>query len=597
MRSGNDADQVFAWILQVRTGRAQFDKGTRSVPFLFRLIVENIKTFRFALALVFLAGLLAPNHYFPWPAFYNEAPVGIAFLPLAMYCLFTNKHFQLPRYVWALVILPVVPLLQWGVGLVHFSGDALVICLYLLGAVIAYIVGHVLATSPEGAAGVLLRWLAWLLLIGAFISAIIVLRQAFGLNGALWEMEVPIGARPYANLGQPNQLASLLVIGFLSAFYLFANKELERTTFLAIVMVLAWAFAAAQSRAALLSLVFLGMWLYWRLPLSDPKAKFVRRNAFYGLVGFVSLWFLWPIFYDFWSVGGGAGGRVVGDRSRVLIWQQMIEAVLRAPLTGWGWGQVSFAQLEVIDKYPNVTNIESSHNLFLDLLVWNGVPLGLLMIFMLSAWIWRRAYRCQIMDSWFALALIGTVMVHAMLEFPLNYAYFLLPVGICAGVVDAANGVRTHAFPKVLFSGLMAIAVVLFFGVVTEYPVAESRIRQLRFESMGIAQRNVASEKEEVPLRFLSQIESFIEFARSRAEEGMSDDELERMRIVSHRFPFPPSLFRYSLALALNGRFDEAGMELQRLQNLHGEKHYSEAKLHLRSLYGRYPQLSALVLP
>lgn len=557
----------------------------------------NIKIFRFVLALAFLAGLLAPNHYFPWPAFYNEAPMGIVFLPLAVYCLFVHKDIQLPRYIWLLMILPVIPVLQWVFGLIHFSGDAWVASLYLLGAVVAYIVGHVLAASPKCGAGVVLRWLAWLFLLGASISAIIALRQAFGLNGALWEMELPPGARSYANLGQPNQLATLLVLGFLSAFYLLANKELDRGAFFAIVVMMAGAFAAAQSRAASLSLVLLCIWMYWKLPVSDYAAKSARRDAFLALAGFILLWLLWPTFYDFWTVGGGGGGRLVGDRPRVLIWQQMVEAVLRAPIVGWGWGQVTFAQMDVVDKFPGALNVDSSHNLLLDLLVWNGIPLGLLMAFMLLTWIWRHAHRRQVADSWFALALIGAVMVHAMVEYPLSYAYFLLPIGICAGVVDVIDGTPTYPFPKAALTGLVAVVMVLFFGIVTEYPAAESRIRQLRFEAMGIAQRDLVSEREQVPLRFLSQIESFLEFARSRAVEGMNDDELERMRIVSHRFPFPPSLFRYSLALALNGRFDDAGMELQRLRNLHGEKHYLEAKLHLRSLYGSYPQLSALVLP
>lgn len=564
---------------------------------MFGLIVVNIKIFRFVLGLAFLAGVLASNHYFPWPAFYNEAPVGIAFLPLAVCCLLVHNRPQLPRYIWILVILPLIPVLQWVFGLIHFSGDAWVASLYLLGLVVAYIVGHTFAASPKYGAGLVLRWLAWLLLLGAFISALIALRQAFGLSGALWEMELPPGARPYANLGQPNQLATLLVLGFWSAFYLLANKELDRGVFFAIAVMMAGAFAAAQSRAALLSLVLLCMWMYWKFPVFDCAAKSVRRDAFVGLAGFILLWLSWPTLYDFWTVGGGGGGRLAGDRQRVLIWQQMIEAVLRAPITGWGWGQVSFAQLDVVDKFFGTVNVDSSHNLFLDLLIWNGVPLGLLMVFMVSTWMWRRACRQKMLDSWFALALIGAVMAHAMVEYPLSYAYFLLPIGICAGVVDVIDNTPTQHFPKVLLIGLVTVVMVLFFGIVTEYPVAESRIRQLRFEAMGIAQRDLASEKEQVPLRFLSQIESFIEFARSRAVEGMKDDELERMRIVSHRFPFPPSLFRYSLALGLNGRIDEAGKELQRLRNLHGEKHYSEAKLHLRSLYGRYPQLSALELP
>jgi hypothetical protein len=323
----------------------------------------------------------------------------------------------------------------------------------------------------------------------------------------------------------------------------------------------------------------------------------VRRDALVVLAGFVLFWFLWPVLFELWSVGGGAGPRAATDQARLLIWQQMIEAVLRAPMFGWGWGQVSLAQMDVVDSIRGVTNTESSHNLFLDLVVWSGVPIGLLMAFTISAWFMRRVYRCQTTDAWFALALIGAVLFHAMLEFPLNYAYFLMPVGMCVGIVDATSGVRRHFFPRLVFFVQIVIVATLFLGVVMEYPAAESRIRQVRFESMGIAKRDISSERELAPLRVLTQIDAFIEFARSRAVEGMSSEELERMRIVSHRFPFPPSMFRYSLALALNGRIEEASLEMKRLRNLHGEKHYSEAKLNFISLYGLHPKLSAMALP
>lgn len=559
--------------------------------------MANIKSFRLLLALAFVVGVVAPNHYFPWPAFYNEVPFGITFLPLAIYCLFASKRLQLPSYALVLVILPVVPVVQWAFGLIQFSGDAWVVSLYLLGAVTAYIVGHVLASLPNCSAGMALRWLAWLFLISALVSSMIALRQVFGLNGALWEMELPPGARPYANLGQPNQLATLLLLGFLSSLYLFANKGLGLTTFSAIVALEGVAFAAAQSRAALLASVLLCLWAYWKLPSDDCRAKFVLRLMFFAVACFVALWFLWPIFYDIWSVGGGGGNRIAGDRARVLIWQQMLTALLHAPLIGWGWGQVSFAQLDVVDQFPNTTNFDSSHNLFLDLLIWNGIPLGILMSLAVVIWLWRRVSRSQSTDSWFALGLIGAVMVHAMLEFPLNYAYFLLPVSLCVGIVDFLNSGPLHTFPKTIYAGLITASAVLFFGIATEYPVAESRIRQLRFESMGIAESEEGGKAAQKSLLFLNQIQSFIDFARSQAVDGMSDGDLERMRVVSHRFPFPPSLFRYALALAINGYPEEAALEMQRLRNMHGEKHYREAKENLRSMYERYPQLLGVVLP
>lgn len=559
----------------------------------------HIRIFGLLIGLVFLAGLLAPNHYFPWAAFYNEAPAGLAILPLAFYCLFLDRgaSLELPRYSWLLFVLPVLPILQWATGLIYFSGDAWIATLYLSAAVGAYVVGYLFARSPKCGSNVLLRWLAWLFAVGSIISAAIALRQAFGLNGALWEMEVPFGARPYANLAQPNQLATMLLIGLISAVYLFTNKEFGAVCFSVIALLLGMALAAAQSRTSLLSTVLLCIWVYWKFPNSDLPAKIVQKISILALSIFIVLWFSWPIFYDIWLIGGGAGFRTGGDHPRLLIWQQMLEAVLNVPLLGYGWGQVSLAQLDVVDHFPNSVHIESAHNLFLDLLIWNGIPLGVALIVLIIIWGVTRAAGKQTINSWFALAAISLVMVHALLEFPLHYAYFLIPVGIFAGAVDALRGGRIFFLNKTAFGIQVVISSVIFLGVVSEYPIAEARIRELRFESMGIVQKNGLSEQNTDPLVFLNQIQSFISFAKSRAAEEMSDDEIERMRIVAHRFPFPPSLFRYSLALALNGYVDAANLEMHRLRNLHGEKHYAEAKSQILTLRERYPQLSEMSLP
>ncbi len=48
------------------------------------------------------------------------------------------------------------------------------------------------------------------------------------------------------------------------------------------------------------------------------------------------------------------------------------------------------------------------------------------------------------------------------------------------------------------------------------------------------------------------------------------------MRNVSHRFPFLPALFHHALALGLNGRHEEARIELVRFRKLHPPEHDDE---------------------
>lgn len=67
------------------------------------------------------------------------------------------------------------------------------------------------------------------------------------------------------------------------------------------------------------------------------------------------------------------------------------------------------------------------------------------------------------------------------------------------------------------------------------------------------------------------------------------------MRVMARRSPTPPALMRYIVALGLNGQADAALLELRRLRNVHGEKHYSVAIDHLSSMIERYPQLATVV--
>jgi O-antigen ligase len=557
--------------------------------------VINLRLIALFPALIFLAGILAPNHYFPWPAFYNELPAGIALLPLAVGCLFMDREgpLDLPDNAGLLMLLPLIPLVQWLSGLIHFAGDAWVSSMYLSGGVIAYFVGYFLSGSTRCGSRELVRWLAWVLMIGALASSAIALRQAFGLSGALWEMEIQQGGRPYANLAQPNQLATLLVLGILSGTFLFSRKEFGQWGFWAVVLFLGMGLGATQSRAALLSVAGLGMWCLWRFPLHETGGRALRKTLMLALGSVAAIWLVWPAIYDLWLVGG-VEFRGAGDRARLLIWQQMLHALWLSPVFGYGWGQAGIAQMAVVQSFPNAVPVDSSHNLIIDLLIWNGLVLGSVLVLAAGIWVVRHVRHAQSELSWFLLAMIGSVLLHSMVEYPLYYAYFLLPVCMLGGVLDDMTTARRRRLPKVAFMALLSFGALLFLGVAGEYPKAEAELRQLRFEALGLEHRKEVLERPHRSMAVLTQIDGFIGFARSRAVAGMRADKIEQMRIVSRRYPFPPSLFRYVIALALNDRIDEAGLEMQRLRNLHGEKHYMEARQQLFVLSARYPQVLAM---
>src|SRR5574337_958761 len=68
--------------------------------------------------------------------------------------------------------------------------------------------------------------------------------------------------------------------------------------------------------------------------------------------------------------------------------------------------------------------------------VQNGVPLGGLLALALGAWFIMKALRVTTAQGCLLLLGIGTLGLHAMLEFPQEYAYFLLPAGLMMGALD-----------------------------------------------------------------------------------------------------------------------------------------------------------------
>ncbi len=77
----------------------------------------------------------------------------------------------------------------------------------------------------------------------------------------------------------------------------------------------------------------------------------------------------------------------------------------------------------------------------------------------------------------------------------------------------------------------------------------------------------------------------------------MSAEELEWMRQVAFRYAYPPAMFRYALALGLNGRYEEAETQLMRLRQLHPPIRYQEAQEGWAAMAERFPELGNVRVP
>jgi hypothetical protein len=537
---------------------------------LFRDRKTLTKILSFFAGLALLISWLLPNHYFPWATASSE--FAAFFAALLMLPLILTKPIQVNKTVALFVLLATIPLIQYATGIIYFWGDALIASAYLLGLATMILVGHNLASNKEMTVNAY-RMLAYLFIAGSILSVGLALTQWLILTGNVyWIADMPPDGRPFANLGQPNMLASLLCMGIASTIYLFEKRRISLFTAAILGVYLLFGVALTQSRTPWLGAIFVLVWWAWKARDLSP------RLSVKAILGWIGVYAIFVISIP--SISGFLGGAVAHLREsdssleRLQIWQQLGTAVLNGPLWGYGWNQVSVAQITIANLVPSISQTEHSHNILLDLIVWNGPILGGLLIIVIATWLLRMAWRLRSMDSVFGMMAVGFLLIHAMLEFPLEYAYFLLPAGLIIGMVETDQlPSRTLTLPRPIFALIIVAAGFGYATIWQEYRLIEDDSRLLRFE---MAHVGTLRAKQAAPdVKELTQLREYTRMARTPPTNHMTTAQLEQLHQVALRFPTKLALYRYNLALALNHQ-PNAQLELDRTQGMYGSKVYQQ---------------------
>ena len=167
-------------------------------------------------ALLISFAWLSPFHTYPWVTFSSElASFGAA---LAFFGVSLKQEIKIPKP--QLLMLPVlaIPLFQWVFGLITDFSVAFLSFSYIFAFWLMMVCGYSLSSISEQRER-LMQGLSLLLLSIALISSLIAIVQWLNLESGLsWVMQLK-GNRPYANFGQPNNLATFLIMGLMGALY------------------------------------------------------------------------------------------------------------------------------------------------------------------------------------------------------------------------------------------------------------------------------------------------------------------------------------------------------------------------------------------
>ncbi|MDE2421504.1 MAG: O-antigen ligase C-terminal domain-containing protein [Gammaproteobacteria bacterium] len=557
-------------------------------------------------ALSLLLSWLTPHHYYPWLTGDSEFLAFGAALILSL--VIFHKKIIIPHAAALFACTAAIPVIQWMFGIVFFSGDAILSSCYLIGFSLVILIGYNL-TQNEPARTQSYQALAYLFIIGSTLSVVIAFRQWLGLSQGFSFFEAASsGSRPFANFGQPNNLATLLCMGLASTLFLFEQRRFGRVIASLFAVCLIFGVALTQSRTAWVGSVFALAWWFWKSQNFNPRLswQFMTGWLCFYVICIISLPLLTPLVTHGHSAVSLATSIQKMDNGRGLLWQQFATAVLHGPLWGYGWNQVSVAQVTVSNLFPVSVMTTSSHNILLDLLVWNGPLLGSLIIIMAMTWLVRLAYCAKSLTSVYALLAVGFALIHGMLEYPLEYAYFLLPVGLLLGMVygevsSTQKYIETlpiskylsrlprlsGELPRTVFASFLAICTVFMIWLGYEYHTLNRDYRAFKPSKLTPNKASTAIYNPD-HIIVLTQLRDYLQLQSINPTPNMTEQQLDWAREVAYRFPQVENLARYATALALNNQPIQAGQELSELRILYGNHVFTEAAEALTALQQEY---------
>jgi O-antigen ligase len=542
---------------------------------------------------------LLPTHMIPWRAFHADLLMALVLLPAAFWAVLRRRESTpVPRLALAALAVACIPWLQWAGGMIIFAGDASIAGLYLLGFALAIVTG---ARFEQVAPGRLIDSLFAAFVLAGIVSASIALAQWLRLDELrVADFDLVLhypggGYRPFANLGQPNHLATLLVWSLFALWWAYLSGRVRGAVVVGAAAFLLAAISATQSRTAWLEMiVLLAGAAIWRQPLAS-------RRCGPALVGLALLAIVLAAGWDALNRALDLeAARSLSDEVspglRPAAWRLFMDAALQRPWAGWGWNQIPLAQSMTALDHPSLRySWLKTHNLALDLVVQNGVPLGLLIVFGVSGWMVVQARRIDSAAGcllWLAVAVLG---VHAMVEFPQDYAYFLLPAGLMMGVLESLRPWGTPVrVSRWLPAGVLLFAAAVTAWVGVEYHTAERNLERLRFERARVG----PSRNSQAPdLVVLTQLREFLRALRLRPEAGMSEEQLELMHRVTLQYPSDGNHLVLASMEALNGMPEQAGRTLDRMCRMVPPSRCREALATWRAMANSSPPLAKVSLP
>ncbi|MFT3818392.1 MAG: Wzy polymerase domain-containing protein [Rubrivivax sp.] len=380
----------------------------------------------------------------PSPTFLNQALALGGWGGFAL--LLAGGQAALPRFAasrraWplqaALALLALAAAASGTVG--HLPPGLCWSALGLLAAT-ALIVHSGSTARSAGVGDALFACFAWGWLVAGLLNLAIGLVQVFAPNwpDGHWIAASNIVGRAVGNLRQPNHLSSLLLWAAICAVALLELRRLRRGWGQAAFVALVFGVVLSASRTGLVSVGILALWGLLDRRLTRPTrglllaAPVVYALSWLALAGWAEISH---------HVFGGAARLAETDvsGSRFGIWADTLALIKANPWLGVGFGEFNLAW--TLTPFPGrpTAFFDHTHNLVLQFAVELGLPLAVLLLGLLLWGLLRMARQAWVATGDASVTRRAATMfvlmigLHSLLEYPLWYAYFLLPTAWAFG--------------------------------------------------------------------------------------------------------------------------------------------------------------------
>ncbi|MDR5778546.1 Wzy polymerase domain-containing protein [Caballeronia sp. LZ065] len=444
------------------------------------------------------------NHTYPIPTFYAEYSALALYLALGATVALLVRVAE-PKVSFASPVVALMPL-AFGVLLVaqtallpiaqpsmNWLGGA-----YLLASFVAVHTGFGLVRAGLGEKA--LRVGAAALMLGGLFAVFCQVVQLFHLEVKFTPFVVAYNVmterRPFGNMAQANHLATVIAFAMAGALFFVQTRRLPLVVWVAVSVVYSLGLALTVSRGPWLQtavIVVGGLWMalvQGRPRASDGFDGPGKRDLRAWLVPLLLAVVFFAVNaavrwantrYDF-GLAQSAAERMQDANQiapRLALWKYGWTMFRTHPLLGVGWGEFPRYQFDLVRDLGGVEIANNAHDIFIDLLAKTGVLGVAILVAGVVFWLIRVLRAPHTPARIFGLSLLGVLMMHALVEYPQQYMFFLMPAMLVIGLLDTrplrlvARPVSYGVYVVLVLGGLAALyptlrdynrAEVLYYG-------------------------------------------------------------------------------------------------------------------------------------